>query len=162
MHSCAAVLSGTVQTWKWVYINSHPGYCYCVRKSSQSVSFPFTVRGAVPGLVSEHHQQGGLGGLFGRDMSIYTNQVWALHNSRNNMSSASDEFLRVLYGQVCFLSSILILKTAWKMFSSLLWDENTLFRLITQFIISIHPIRFRVPALHYAMWYFLMLFTLCN
>lgn len=90
MHSCAAVLSGTIQTWKRSYINSRPGYCYCVRKSSQSVGFPFTVRGAVPGLIPLHRQRGSLGVLFGRDMFIYTNQVleqckqclrWAAHTS---------------------------------------------------------------------------------
>lgn len=75
MHSCIAVLSGTIQTWKRSYINSRPGYCYCVRKSSQSVSFLFTVHGAVPGLIPLHRQLGSLGVLFGRDMFIYTNQV---------------------------------------------------------------------------------------
>lgn len=40
VHLCTAALSGAVQTWKWAYIHSHPGYCYCVHKSSQSVSFP--------------------------------------------------------------------------------------------------------------------------
>lgn len=135
MHSCIAVLSGTIKTWKRSYINSRPGYCYCVRKSSHSVSFPFTVRGAVPGLIPLHRQLGSVGVLFGRDMFIYTNQV--LEQCKQCLRWAA----QLLYEQVCFLRSMLILKKTWKMFIWLVWDKTT------QSLFS------SVPALHYVTLY---------
>lgn len=92
-HSCTAALSGTVQTWKWAHIDSHPGYCYCGHKSSQlPIHCPWS-RSRISLSTRQPWQSSSEETRFAS-----TNQVETVRSSWNNMSSVSAELFRRLCG----------------------------------------------------------------
>lgn len=155
-----AVLSGTVQTWKWAYIHSHPGYCYCVNKSRLTVS-QLPVHCLCLLTTSTRL-------FWKRHVCFHKSNSNPIYNSRNNMNRVSNELFRLLCGQVCFLCGVPenCMKELFNFTPSLLCDKNKHSCLLGDNTIYYHhPIQLRAPALHYAVSFFvccLLLISICS